>query len=66
MAHWPNEYSLHQWSGKPKFKSKFESYQRLKRWYLIPPCLSLSIIRYRSRVKWSNSRKGVVPSPIPQ
>ena len=27
-----------------------ESYQRLKKWYLMPPCLTLSIIRYGSRV----------------
>ena len=27
-----------------------ESYLRLKKWYLIPPCLTLSIIRYISRV----------------
>ena len=30
------------------------------------PCLTLSIIRYRSRVKWSNPGNGVAPSPIPQ
>ena len=35
----------------------------LKKWYLIPPCLTLSIIRYGSRVKWSNPGKGVAPSP---
>ena len=28
-----------------------ESYQRLKKWYLMPPWLTLSIIRYGSRVK---------------
>ena len=39
------------------------SYQRLKKWYLMPPCLTFSIIRYRSRVKWSNPGKGVAPSP---
>ena len=27
------------------------------------PCLTLSIIRYGSRVKWSNPGKGVAPSP---
>ena len=27
-----------------------ESYQRLKKWYLMRPCLTLSIIRYGSRV----------------
>ena len=33
--------------------------------YLIPPCLTLSIIRCVSRVKWSNPRKGVAPSSTP-
>ena len=32
---------------------------------LIPPCLTLSIIRYGSRVKWSNPGNGVAPSPTP-
>ena len=41
------------------------SYQRLKKWYLMPPCLTLSIIRYGSRVKWSNPGKGVAPFPTP-
>ena len=43
-----------------------ESYQRLKKWYLIPPCLTLSIIRYISRVKWSNPGEGVAPSSTPR
>ena len=46
-------------------QSQVESYQRLKKWYLMPPCLTLSIIRYGSRVKWNNPRKGVAPSPTP-
>ena len=29
------------------------------------PSLTLSLIRYRSRVKWSNLGKGVAPSPTP-
>ena len=45
-------------------QSQVESYERLKKWFLIPPCLTLSIIRYVSRVKWSNPGKGVAPSPI--
>ena len=53
---WPNEESICQWS-------QVESYQRLKKWYLMPPCLTLSIIRYGSRVKWSSTGKGVTPSP---
>ena len=43
-------------------QSQVESYQRLKKWYMMPPCLTLSIIRYRSRVKWVNPEKGVGPS----
>ena len=46
-------------------QSQVESYQRLKKWYLMPPCLTLSIIRYGSRVKWSNPGKGVAPFPTP-
>ena len=30
---------------------------------MVPPCLTLSNIRYVSRVKWSNPGKGVAPSP---
>ena len=48
---------------EPRVQSQVESYQRLFfKWYLIPPCLTLSIIRYVSRVKWSNPGKGVAPS----
>ena len=42
------------------------SYQRLLKWYLIPPCLTLSNIKYVTRVKWSNPEKGVAPSPTPR
>ena len=34
--------------------------------YLMPPCLTLSITRYGSRVKWNNPRKGIAPSSTPQ
>ena len=47
-------------------QSLVESYQWLKKWYLIPPCLILSIMRYVSRVKWSNPGKGVAPSRTPR
>ena len=40
--------------------------KNFKKWYLIPPCLTLSNIRYVSRVKWSSPGKGVVPSPTPR
>ncbi len=42
-------------------QSQVESYKRLKKWYLMPPWLTLSIIRYESKVKWSNPGKGVGP-----
>ena len=45
--------------------SQVESYQRLKKWYLVLPCLTLSIIRLGSRVKWSNPGKGVASCPTP-
>ena len=48
------------------FQSQVTSHQRLLKWFLIPPCLTLSNIRYVSRVKWSNPGKGVVPSPTPR
>ena len=47
-------------------QSQVASYQRLLKLYLIPPCLTLSNIRYVSRVKWRNPGKGVAPSPTPQ
>ena len=46
-------------------QSQVKSYQKLKKWYLMPPCLTPSIIRYGSRVKWSNQGKGVAPSTTP-
>ena len=44
-------------------QSQVESYQRLKKWYLMPHCLTLSIIRYGSRIKWSDPRKRVTSPP---
>ena len=46
-------------------QSQVKSYQRPQKWYLVSPCLTLSIIRYGTWVKWSNSRKAVVSSPTP-
>ena len=46
-----------------RVQSQVKSYQSLKKWYLMPPCLTLSIIRWGSRVKWSNPGNGVA-SPL--
>ena len=45
---------------------QFESYQKLKKRYLITTCLTLGIIRYVSWVNWSNQGKRVAPSPTYQ
>ena len=42
-------------------QSQVESYQRLKKRYLMLSCLTLSIISYRFGVKWSNPGKGIAP-----
>ena len=49
-----------------KVQSHVESYQRLKKWYLMPTCLTLSIIKFGSRVKWSNPWNAVASSPTPR
>ena len=46
-------------------QSRVESHQRIKKWYLMPHCLTLCIIRYGSRVKWSKPGKGVALFPTP-
>ena len=46
-------------------QSQVQSYQRLKKWYLMPPCLTLSIRRYGTKVKWSNLGNGVAPFLTP-
>ena len=38
-------------NGQTGVQFHFKSYQSLKKWYLIPLCLTLSIIRYISMVK---------------
>ena len=45
-----------------RVQSQVKSYQSLKKWYLIPPCLTHSIIR----IKWSNQGKGVAPYLTPR
>ena len=47
------------------FQSQVESYQRLKKWYFMPSCSTLSIIRYGPMVKWSNPGKGLAPFTTP-
>ena len=39
-----------------------ELHLRLKKWYLLPPCLTLNIIGYGSNVRWCYPGNGVAPS----
>ena len=55
--------SVRQWSKRPGFNPRSSHTKDFKKWYLIPPCLTFSIIRYVSRVKWSNPGKRVA-SPL--
>ena len=58
------EYSPMVW--ETRVQSQVELYQRLKKWDLIPLCLTLSIIRWVSRVKKSNLREWFAPYPTPR
>ena len=40
--------------------------QKTQKWYLMPPCLTLSFIRYEWRVKRINPGKGVTLLPTPR
>ena len=51
------------WTG---VQSQVKSYQRLKKWYLIPLFLTLSIIRLILGIKWSSPGEEVASSPTTQ
>ena len=46
-------------------QSQVGSYQRLKKWYLIPPCLKLSIVKacFKGKVEQSRERNSALPTP---
>ena len=48
---------------KTGIRFQVESCQKLLKWYLIPPFLTLCIIKYISRVMWSHPGKGIAPFP---
>ena len=47
-------------------KYNFLSLWQDSTWYWGLPCLTLSILTYRSRVKWRNPGEGVAPSSTPR
>ena len=53
-------------SGGPGFNPRSSHTKDSKNVHLIPPSLTLSIIRYESRVKRSKPGKGIVTFPTPQ
>ena len=55
--------SVHQMSQETGVQSQVESYQRLKKWYLMRPCINTYKIRIKDmRI---NPGKRVAPSPTP-
>ena len=54
--------SVHKSSGRPGFDPRLSL---TKKWYLMPPSLTLCIIRTATMVKWSNPANGVVSSHTP-
>ena len=51
---------------KKNWQTRVQSHTKdVKKWYSVPPCLTLSIIKYGSRIKWRNPGKGVVTAPTP-
>ena len=43
-------------------QSQVESYQRLKKWYSVPPCLTLSTeVRIKGKVEQSKGRNSALP-----
>ena len=63
-GHWPNGLSVHQCPGRLESNPR-SSYTKDSK-DLMLPCLTLSYIRYGSRVKWINPRKGEAFFPIPR
>ena len=55
-------HSVSEWLGRSRFNPRLSHTKDSKR-YLIHTCLTLSKIRYVSRVKWSNPMKRIAPSP---
>ena len=49
-THWYNGQSVGSMFRETGLQSQAKSHQKLKKWYLMPPCLTLSIIIYGSRV----------------
>ena len=64
-VNWPNEYSVRQWSERPGFNPRSSHTKDTKNGTWWCPWLTLSIIRYVLRVKWSNPGNEVAPSPPP-
>ena len=49
--------------GDQGFNPRLSHTKDSKKWYLMLTFLTLSIIRYGSRIKWSNPGNGIAASP---
>ena len=61
-----NYWVVCQWSRRPGFNTRSSHTKDSKNWYLMMPCLALSIIKWGSKVKWSNPGNEVAPFSIPR
>ena len=62
LAHWFNALRVRLWLKRPGF-NRMSSRTKDSKWYSIPTCLTLNIIRYVSRVEWIIQGKEKSPSP---
>ena len=49
-----------------RVQSQVKLYQILKKYYLTPPCIRLTIVKYVSSAKWRNSGKGIAVYSSPR
>ena len=61
-VNWPKR-RVRQWSRRPRFNHKSSHTKDFKKLFLMAPCLTRHIIRFGSRIKWSNPVNGVASSP---
>ncbi len=58
--------SFRQWSRRSGFNPRSRHTKDLKKWYLIPTCLTLSIIRIKGKVEQSSERISDLPYTLVQ
>ena len=65
LAHSSSGWRVRWWPARLGFNPRSSHIKDSKKFYFMPPCLTLSIMRYGSKVKWSNPGKRMTPSLTP-